>query len=60
MTEEVQGRQRRRSKIWLVPAALAVLVAIIVIPPLVNVNRYKSQITNLMSASLRRPVPVFG
>ena len=56
MTEEVQGRQRRRSKLWLVPAALAVVVAIIVIPPLVNVNRYKSQITNLMSASLRRPV----
>jgi len=56
MTEEVQGRQRRRSKLWLVPAALAVLVAIIVIPPLVNVNRYKSQITNLMSTSLRRPV----
>lgn len=56
MTEEVQSRQKRRSKLWLVPAVLAVVVAIIVIPPLVNVNRYKSQITNLMSASLRRPV----
>jgi hypothetical protein len=56
MTEEVQSGRRRRSKLWLVPAVLAVVVAIIVIPPLVNVNRYKSQITNLMSASLRRPV----
>lgn len=45
-----------RSKLWLVPAALAVIVAIIVIPPLVSINRYKGRITSLMSASLRRPV----
>src|SRR6266568_2932663 len=56
MTEAAQGRQRRRSKLWLIPAALAVIVAIIIIPPLVSINRYKSQITRLMSASLRRPV----
>jgi hypothetical protein len=37
-------------------AALTVLVAVIVIPPLVSINRYKSRITRLMSASLGRPV----
>jgi uncharacterized protein involved in outer membrane biogenesis len=56
MTEAAQGRQRMRSKLWLIPAALAVIVSIIVIPPLVSINRYKGRITSLMSASLRRPV----
>ncbi len=33
MTEEAQGRQRGRSKLWIAALALAILVAIIVIPP---------------------------
>ena len=37
-------------------AALTVLMAVIVVPPLVSVNRYKGRITHLMSASLGRPV----
>src|SRR5258708_1527215 len=56
MTEAAQGRQRMRSKLWLIPTAVAVIVAVIVIPPLVSINRYKGRITSLMSASLRRPV----
>jgi AsmA family len=56
MTEEEQGRRQRRSKLWMISAALAVIVAVIVIPPLVSINRYKARITHLMSASLGRPV----
>ena len=56
MTEEAQGPQKRQSKLWLVPAALAVIVAVIVIPPLVSISRYQGRITQAMSASLGRPV----
>jgi uncharacterized protein YigA (DUF484 family) len=40
----------------MIPASLAVIVAVIVIPPLVSINRYKARITLLMSVSLGRPV----
>jgi len=56
MTEEAQGPQRKRSKLWMVPAALAVIVAVIVVPPLVSISRYQGRITRAMSASLGRPV----
>jgi uncharacterized protein involved in outer membrane biogenesis len=56
MTEEAQRKQRRRSKIWMIPAALAVIVAAIVVPPLVSISRYQNRITHAISASLGRPV----
>src|SRR6266568_8683274 len=56
MTEEAQGQRRRQSKLWMILAALAVIVAVIVVPPLVSINRYKARITQLMFASLGRPV----
>jgi uncharacterized protein involved in outer membrane biogenesis len=56
MTEAVQGRNRRPAKLWIGALALAILVSFIVIPPLVNVNRYKSRITQALSNSLGRPV----
>ena len=56
MTEEAQGRKRRRSKLWIAALLLTILVSIIVIPPLVSVNRYKSRIAQAMSNSLGRPV----
>ncbi len=37
-------------------AAVVALLAILVVPPLVSVSRYKGQITNLISRSLGRPV----
>jgi hypothetical protein len=55
MTEAVQGRNRRPSKLWIGALALIILVSIIVIPPLVNVNRYTSRITQALSNSLGRP-----
>ncbi len=60
MTTEAQGRQERRSKLWIAALALTILVSIIVIPPLVSINRYKSRIAQAMSNSLRRPVHLSG
>jgi hypothetical protein len=60
MTEEVQGRQQRRSKLWIPALALTILVAIIVVPPLVSINRYKSRIASAISNSLGRPVHLSG
>jgi uncharacterized protein YhdP len=56
MTQEIEGRQRKRKRLWLAVGAVAVLLAILIVPPLVSVARYKSRITQLISTSLGRPV----
>jgi len=56
MTEETQGRQRKQKGLWLALAALAVILVAAIVPPLVSVSRYKSQVTHLLSVSLGRPV----
>jgi uncharacterized protein involved in outer membrane biogenesis len=58
MTDEVQvlkKKSRRPTAIGLAVAAL-VLLLIVVVPPLVSMNRYKGRITHLMAQSLGRPV----
>lgn len=60
MTEEAQDRQPRRSKLWIAALVLTILVAIIVIPPLISINRYKASIARALSASLGRPVHLSG
>jgi hypothetical protein len=56
MSEEAQPGERKRRRLWLGLAALAVLLAILIVPPFLSVSRYKSRITQLISASLGRPV----
>jgi len=56
MTVDVQGRRRKRLRLWLGLAAIAAMLAIVIVPPLVSISRYKSRITQLMSVSLGRPV----
>src|ERR1035441_4108053 len=56
MTEDAQPRKRKRKRLWLALAALAAILAILVVPPFLSVSRYKSSITQLISASLGRPV----
>lgn len=57
MTEVEQERQRRKPRwLWLSLAVIAVLLVVLVGPPLVSVSRYKSEITNLISRSVGRPV----
>jgi hypothetical protein len=56
MTVDLQRWKKRRRRLWLATAAVAAFLAIIVVPPLVSVSRYKSRITHLISESLGRPV----
>src|SRR5262245_8133373 len=56
MTDEEKRGRRRRNSWLLVLAALAAMLAVIAVPPLLSIGRYKIQITRLVSSSLGRPV----
>ncbi len=56
MDDHQQGRQRWRKGLWPVLILAAFLVLLLVVPPLVSIGRYKSQIIRLISESLGRPV----
>jgi hypothetical protein len=56
MTKDVQDRQRKLKRLWLALGALVALLVVLLVPPLVSVSHYKSQITHLMAASFGRPV----
>ncbi len=56
MTEETQGGRRKRVRLVLALIAIVVLLAVLIVPPLVSIGRYKSRVTQLISASLGRPV----
>ncbi|HVN92051.1 MAG TPA: AsmA family protein [Terracidiphilus sp.] len=56
MTDGAGGNERLRRWLRAALAAIAILVLVLVVPPLISVNHYKSQITNLISRSLGRPV----
>lgn len=56
MTDDEKRPRRIKTRWWLLLAALAIVLAIIVVPPLVSIGRYKSRITQLVSSSLGRPV----
>lgn len=56
MTEDSQGRKSKRTRLWLALALLVTILAILVVPPMVSIARYKNGITRLMSTSLGRPV----
>lgn len=56
MTEDEQERRRAKPKwLWISLAAVVALLAVVIVPPLVSVSRYKSQITSLIGQSLGRP-----
>jgi len=56
MTDDAQPKHRKHRQLWLALAALVALLAVLIVPPLVSVSRYKAGITHLISASLGRPV----
>lgn len=60
MNEEEQTRRRNRNRLWIALGAGAALAAALIVPPMVSVTRYKSQIARLISASLGRPVHLSG
>lgn len=56
MNDHQQGRKNWRKGLWPVLILLTFLLLLLVVPPLVSISRYKSQITRLISESLGRPV----
>jgi hypothetical protein len=56
MSEDAQPAQQNHKRLWLALAALVAILAILIVPPFLSVSRYKSRITQLISASLGRPV----
>jgi hypothetical protein len=56
MMEDVKGGKRTRRRLWLALTALVVLLVVVLVPPMVSINRYKNDITHLVSKSLGRPV----
>ena len=56
MTDSAGGNERVRRWLRGALAAIAVLVLVFVVPPLISVSAYKKQITQLISQSLGRPV----
>jgi uncharacterized protein involved in outer membrane biogenesis len=56
MTEETEPTQQNHKRLWIALAALVAILAILIVPPFLSVSRYKSRITQLISASFGRPV----
>ncbi len=56
MTENPQGRRPGRTRLWLVLSALGLILALLVVPPFISVRRYRNRITQIISASVGRPV----
>jgi len=58
MIEQTKRRQRERLKLWLAFSTLAILLALVIVPPYISVNRYRTQVMQVISASIRRPVRI--
>ena len=56
MTENPHGRRRDQVSVWLAVSAVAVILALLIVPPFISVRRYKNRITQVISASVGRPV----
>jgi len=56
MTDSAEGERKGRRWLRAVLAAALILLLALFLPPFIGVSRYKSQITNLLSRSLGRPV----
>lgn len=56
MTSDNHGRQGKRKRLWLALGLAVALLATLIVPPMVNMSRYQKRITQLISASLGRPV----
>ncbi len=56
MRENSQGRLSGRKKLWLALSAVAVILALLIVPPFISIRRYQNRVTQLVSASVGRPV----
>jgi len=56
MTNGATNKERLHGGLRIALAVVSILVLVLVVPPLISVNRYKGQITGLIARSLGRPV----
>lgn len=56
MTEDAHRGWHNKKRLWLALAALLLVLAVLIVPPLFSIGRYKSRVTQLISTSLGRPV----
>ena len=56
MTEDAHREWHKKKRLWLALAALALVLVVLIVPPLISIGRYKRQVTQLISNSLGRPV----
>jgi AsmA family/AsmA-like C-terminal region len=56
MIENLNGRRAGRLRVWLAFSALAVILALVFVPPFISVRRYQNRITEVIAASVGRPV----
>ena len=56
MTVDAQGRRGTRKRVWAALSAVAVILALLIVPPYVSVSRYKNRISQVLAASIGRPV----
>ena len=56
MMEDLEGGKRKRRRLWPYVTALVVLLAVVLVPPMVSLNRYKNRVAQVVSESLGRPV----
>lgn len=56
MTEDAHRGWHKKKRLWLALAALALVLVVLIVPPLISIGRYKRQVTQLISNSLGRPV----
>lgn len=51
-----QAGRGRRKRLYLILLAIAAVLALLVVPPMISIGRYKSRITQVISQSFGRPV----
>src|SRR3954469_18698801 len=56
MIETLNGRRDGRARVWLALSVMLVILALVFVPPFISVQRYKSRITQIIAASVGRPV----
>jgi hypothetical protein len=56
MIQQTQRRQGERIRLWLAFFTLAILLALVIVPPYISVSRYRIRVMQVISASVERPV----
>ncbi|MDR3739130.1 MAG: AsmA family protein [Terracidiphilus sp.] len=55
-TGEPERKRRLRKRLWSALAVVMLLLVVLLVPPMISIGHYKSQITQILSQSVGRPV----